>query len=270
MKLNLNKPLCFFDLETTGLNVGKDKIVDICILKINPDQTKETFQTLINPEMPIPAEATSIHHITDDDVKNQPTFKDLAHKIKQFIGNGDLAGYNSNKFDVPLLVEEFLRCNVDFDIKNRRVIDVQNIFHKMEQRTLNAASQFYLGKEIENAHSALADTEATFEIFKAQIQKYEGIPFKDKQGRISQPIVNDMEALSNFSNMFNAVDFSGHIVLNEKKEAVLNFGKHKGKPVKDVFMKEPNYYSWMMNSDFPLYTKKVITELYMQTKTTLF
>lgn len=262
--LNLGKPLCFFDLETTGVQVGSDKIIEICILKVNPNQSTSSPEIKtwrVNPGIPIPAESSKIHGIYDADVASKPLFKEIANEIAQFIGNADLAGYNSNKFDVPLLVEEFLRADIAFELKNRRLVDVQNIFHKMEQRTLSAASKFYLHKPLEGAHGAEADTVATYEILKAQIAKYENVPFVDKEGVEQISIQNDIDTLSKFSKMNNSVDLVGQIVLNEAGKEVFNFGKHKGMPVEEVFKKEPSYYDWMQKADFPLYTKKILTEI---------
>jgi DNA polymerase III subunit epsilon len=261
MQLNLTRPLVFFDLETTGVHVGSDRIVQICLLKIMPDQTETVRNYLVNPEMPIPPVTTAIHGITDEDVKDKPTFRQLSKEIALFIGNSDLAGYNSNKFDVPLLVEEFLRCDVDFDLKNRNLIDVQNIFHKMEQRTLRAAYKFYCSKELINAHDAEVDTRATMEVFKAQIDRYQDTEYIDPAGKISKPIVNKMEALAKFSVQHPKADLVGHIGLDPDGTEVFNFGKHKGKPVEEVFTKEPSYYDWMMHGDFPLSTKRVITAI---------
>ncbi len=248
MKLNLKKPIAFFDLETTGVDVSKDRIVEIAILKVNPNQSTETKTMRINPEIPIPKEASKIHGITDDDVKDAPTFKQVAKEIAKFIEGCDLAGYNSNQFDIPLLAEEFLRANVDFNIKNRRFVDVQVIFHKMEQRTLSAAYKFYCKKDLEGAHGAAADTMATYEVLQAQLDKYENLK-------------NDIEELSKISYHRKSADLLGRIVYNSKGEEIFNFGKHKGKTVKEVLEKEPGYYAWMMNADFPLYTKKVLTEI---------
>lgn len=249
MHLQLKKSICFFDLETTGVNVGADRIVEISILKISPDGTKTTYTKRMNPGMHIPEEASSIHGIYDADVKDEKKFEELAQEIKNFIDDSDLAGYNSNKFDIPLLLEEFLRFNVNFDISNRKLVDVQNIFHKMEQRTLSAAYKFYCQKDLENAHSAEADIIATHEVLEAQLEKYSDLQ-------------KDVDFLHEFSKPKNApVDFAGRIVYNDKNIPVFNFGKHKGKTVTEVFKTEPSYYNWMMNGDFPLYTKKVITEI---------
>jgi DNA polymerase-3 subunit epsilon len=248
MKLKLNRPLAFIDLETTGINVGSDRIVELSILKLFADGTKEVKTQRINPTIPIPQQSSAIHGIYDKDVQNEPTFKSVAKTIAQFIDACDLAGYNSNKFDIPLLAEEFLRAEVDFDLKGRKLVDVQNIFHQMEQRTLAAAYKFYCQKELENAHSAEADIIATHEILEAQLHRYETLK-------------NEIDFLHDFSNRSNAADLAGRIVFNAKGVEVFNFGKHKDKPVEEVFKKEPSYYNWMMDGDFPLYTKKVITNI---------
>jgi DNA polymerase III subunit epsilon len=261
MELNLTRPIAFFDLETTGIKVATDRIVEICIHKINVDGTTKTKTLKINPEMPIPPEVTAIHGITDEDVKDAPKFSEIAHELAKFLENCDLAGFNSNHFDIPLLAEEFLRVDVDFDLKGRRFIDIQNIFHKMEPRNLIAAYKFYCNKDLENAHSAEADTIATFEILKAQLDRYNGTDFKDRQGKVTKPIVNDVRSLSEFTYVTKSVDLIGHIVYNDKKEEVFNFGKHKGKKVTDVFKSEPSYYDWIMKSEFPLSTKKVVTSI---------
>lgn len=263
IKLNLSKPLVFLDLETTGTQVGKDRIVEVCLLRVNVDNTYDIKTRLVNPEMLIPAEVEKIHGITNERVANEPTFSQLAHELNQFIGNADLAGYNSNKFDIPLLVEEFLRAGIDFELKNRRMIDVQNIFHKMEPRTLKAAYAFYCGQRLENAHSAEADTMATYEVFLAQLERYQGVDYEDRDGNVSQPIVNDVKALHEFTTNSNWVDLVGHIAYKDQKE-VFNFGKHKGVSVIEVFEREPSYYDWMMKADFPLSTKKVITGIYLK------
>jgi DNA polymerase-3 subunit epsilon len=254
MKLQLRRPLAFVDLETTGVNVGSDRIIEISILKLHPDGKKETYTKRINPGIPIPAESSAIHGIYDKDVANEPDFKTLARDILRFIGDSDLAGYNSTKFDFPLLVEEFLRVEIDFDIRKKKLVDVQAIFHKMEQRTLAAAYKFYCAKELENAHSAEADILATAEVLEAQLEKY---------GDLS----GDIDALHEFTKpKYAPVDFAGRIVLNEQQVPVFNFGKHKGKPVEEVFRIEPSYYSWMMQGDFPLFTKKIITEFRLKSK----
>lgn len=248
MKLQLKRPIVFFDLETTGTDVAKDRIVEISILKLHPDGKKEVKTRRVNPEMPIPVGSSEIHGIYDEDVKDEPTFAALAKSLAQFIGNSDLAGYNSNKFDVPLLMEEFLRVDVDFDLESRKLVDVQNIFHKMEQRTLVAAYKFYCGKDLVDAHSAEADIKATYEVLESQIERYEELE-------------NDIDFLADFSKRNDTADLMGRIVFNEEGVEVFNFGKHKGKPVTEVLEKEPSYYDWMMKGDFPLYTKKVLTSI---------
>jgi len=261
MKLNLNKPLVFFDLETTGVNVGSDRIVEICVLKVLPDGSEDVKTWLVNPTIPIPPYVTLIHGIKDADVADKPTFKELAREIAGFIGNADLAGFNSNKFDIPLLVEEFLRTDVDFDLKNRRFVDIQNIFHKMEPRNLKAAYKFYCNENLENAHTAEADTRATYEILNAQIDRYDGTTIMDNKGNEVTPIINDVKALHDFSFQNRNADLVGHIIFNDKDQEIFNFGKHKGKPVEQVFSQEPAYYDWMMKADFPLSTKKTITAI---------
>ncbi|PJB16343.1 MAG: DNA polymerase III subunit epsilon [Flavobacteriales bacterium CG_4_9_14_3_um_filter_32_8] len=248
MNLKLTRPLAFFDLETTGLNIASDRIVEISIVKIFPNGDKEIKTKRINPTIPISKESSSIHGIYDKDVKDKATFNDVAKELAEFIDGCDLAGYNSNKFDIPLLAEEFLRANIDFDVSKFKLIDVQNIFHKMEQRTLVAAYKFYCNKDLDNAHSAEADTTATYEILEAQLEKYSDLK-------------NETTFLSEFSQITKNVDLLGRIIYNNKNVETFNFGKHKGKTVIEVLEKEPGYYSWMMNGDFPLYTKKVLKEI---------
>ncbi len=260
MELNLKNPVIFFDLETTGIDITKDRIVEISMLKVFPNGKEECTTQLVNPTIPIDPNATAIHGISDDDVKDAPAFAQIAKKLLEEFEGCDLAGYNSNRFDIPLLVEEFLRANVDFDPKKRKFIDVQVIFHKMEQRTLSAAYKFYCQKELVDAHSAEADTRATYEILKAQLDMYDKIPFKPAKGD-PVPIVNDMEFLSEFSAHNRNADFAGRIIYDDKGIEVFNFGKYKGKAVEEVLDKDPGYYSWMMNGDFPLYTKKVMTNI---------
>lgn len=268
MKLNLTRPLAFFDLETTGVHVVTDRIVEISIYKVHPDGSSESMTKLVNPTIPIPAEVTAIHGIRNEDVADAPTFAQLAPTLDSFLENCDLAGYNSNKFDVPMLIEEFLRCNIQFDIKKRRLIDVQNIFHKMEPRTLRAAYRFYCGKELVGAHEAEADTRATYEILLAQIEKYQGVDFEDQDGKVSQPIVNDMQALHSFSYNHRNADLVGHIGLNRQGKEIFNFGKHKGRLVEDVFRQEPQYFDWMMKADFPLSTKNLIQQIMLRGRNT--
>ncbi len=250
-KLKLTRPLAFIDLETTGINVASDRIVEIAILKLMPNGDKEMKSMRINPTIPIPALVTKIHGISDEDIKDSPTFKDAAVMLHKYIEGCDLAGYNSNKFDIPLLAEEFLRSEIEFDVSKIKLVDVQNIFHKMEQRTLAAAYLFYCGRPLENAHSADADITATWEILEAQLERY-------------KELQNDVDFLSDFSSRSNNVDLAGRIVFNEQGIPVFSFGKHNGKPVTEIFEKEPSYYNWMMNGDFPLYTKKVLTQLRLQ------
>ncbi len=264
MKLNLKRPLAFFDLETTGINVGSDRIVEIAILKAMPDGTELVKTLRINPEMPIPLQSSLIHGIYDEDIAQAPTFKQVAQEMVEFIGDADLAGYNSNRFDIPVLLEECLRAGVDLDMTDRKFVDVQNVFHQMEQRTLKAAYKFYCGKDIVNAHSAEADITATYHVLLAQIERYKGVDFEDKQGNISQPVLNDVDALHVFTNMNKPVDFAGRMVYNEKNEETFNFGKHKGKTVEQVFDVEPSYYAWMKQGDFPLYTKKKLEEVWLR------
>lgn len=266
MKLNLTKPLVFFDLETTGIQVGSDRIIEICLLKVAVNGEVSTLVHRVNPSMPIPPQSTEIHGITDEMVKDKPTFKELSAEIANFIGDSDLAGYNSNKFDVPLLVEEFLRVGINFDIQNHKLIDVQNIFHKMEPRTLKAAYKFYCGKNLDNAHSAEADTMATYEILLAQIERYEGVEYEDRDGNISCPIVNDIKKLQEFTTNSNWADLVGHLGYNKDGKEIFNFGKYKGKAVEEVFIIEPAYYDWMMKADFPLSTKRVITDIRLRSK----
>lgn len=253
MNLKLKRPIVFFDLETTGVDTSRDRIVEISMVKITPDGDKVVKTRRINPEMPIPAEATAVHGITDEDVRDEPTFRQITKSLAQFIEGCDFGGFNSNRFDLPVLVEEFLRAGVDVDFKRRRFVDVQNIFHKKEQRTLVAAYKFYCDKDLENAHSAEADTLATYEVLEAQIERY--------------PDIGDtVEALADFSTHGEIVDFAGRIALNDKGEEVFTFGKYRGRSVEEVFRQEPSYYSWMMQGDFPLYTKKVITEIRLRQK----
>lgn len=248
MKLNLRNPLVFFDLETTGINIVTDRIVEISYLKIMPNGDEESRTRRINPERPIPAEATAVHGITDEDVKDCPTFQKVAKSLAAQIEGCDLAGYNSNRFDIPLLAEEFLRAGVDIDMTKRKFVDVQTIFHKKEQRTLSAAYKFYCNLELTDAHSAEADTKATYEILKSQLDRYPDLE-------------NDINFLSEFSSFGNNVDFAGRIVYNDKKEEVINFGKYKGRLVEEVLREDPGYYGWIIGGDFPLHTKKCFTNI---------
>lgn len=260
MELNLKNPLVFFDLETTGINVSKDRIVELAMLKVKPNGETEKKVALVNPTIPIPEEAAMIHGIRDEDVKDKATFKEIAKTLAKFLEGCDLGGFNIVRFDVPLLVEEFLRADVDFDVSQRKLIDAQKIFFLMEQRTLTAAYKFYCGKTLEGAHGAEADNNATYEVFKAQIERYAGQEVTDASGRQLGKIQNDMAAIHHLvaSNM---VDLAGRIVLNDKGVEVFNFGKHKGRPVTEVLDKERGYYDWMMNGDFPLDTKRKLTQI---------
>lgn len=261
MELALKNPLVLFDLETTGINVVTDRIVEISYLKIYPDGKEESKTQRINPEIPIPENATAIHGITNNDVKDMPTFKEYAKNFVKVLEGSDLGGFNSNKFDIPLLAEEFLRVDIDFDFKKRKLIDVQVIFHKMERRTLSAAYKFYCEKDLHDAHSAAADTLATYEVLKAQLDRYQGADYEDQDGNISQPIKNSVEALAAFSSHNENADFAGRIIYDKKGRETFNFGKYKGIPVEDVFQKDPGYYGWILNSEFPLYTKKILTQI---------
>ena len=254
MELNLRNPLIFFDLETTGVNAAKDKIVEISYIKVYPNGNEESNTIRINPGRHIPEEATAVHHITADDVKNCPSFKDVAKELSRVFEGCDIAGFNSNRFDLPLLVEEFLAAGVNIDMTKRKFIDVQTIFHKMEQRTLVAAYKFYCGKNLEDAHSADADTRATYEVLKAQLDRYPSLQ-------------NDVNFLSEFSTQNKNVDFAGRIIYNDKNVEVFNFGKHKGCPVEEVFRTiDRGYYDWMMQGDFPQNTKNVITNIKLRCK----
>ncbi|MGV8134313.1 MAG: exonuclease domain-containing protein [Mangrovibacterium sp.] len=266
MKLNLKNPLIFLDLETTGINIVTDRIVEIALLKINLDGTEESREMRINPEMPIPEHSSKIHGIYDDDVKDAPTFREVARSLAQFIEGCDLAGFNSNRFDIPLLAEEFIRVDVDIDLKRKKFIDVQAIFHKMEKRTLAAAFKFYCHQELDGAHGAMVDTRATYDVLKAQLDVYQDAEYEDPQGRVSKPIVNDVEALCSFSSYDRNVDFVGRIVYDEKGVEVFNFGKNKGIPVEKVLREQAGYYGWVMNGEFPLYTKKVLTAIKLRMK----
>ena len=248
MELKLSKPICFFDLETTGIDITKDRIVEISILKVYPNGNKESKTWLVNPTIPIPKAASDVHGITDERVAGEPTFKELAKQIHNMIKDSDLAGYNSDRFDIPLLAEEMLRAEVDFDLGNRVSVDVQTIFHKMEQRTLSAAYKFYCGKDLIDAHTASADTNATYEILKAQLDRYDNLE-------------NNVKKLSEFTYRKQIADFAGFIGYNDKGEEIFTFGKHKGKRVEDIFDEEPGYFGWLLGADFPLYTKKILTAI---------
>ncbi|MBD5238036.1 MAG: 3'-5' exonuclease [Bacteroidales bacterium] len=253
MKLNLTRPLIFFDLETTGTNIVKDRIVELSYIKVYPDGREESKSRRLNPEMHIPEGATAVHHISDEDVANEPTFRQVSKALLEIFEGCDIAGYNSNKFDVPLLIEEFARVGINFDISDRKFVDVQNIFHKMEQRTLVAAYRFYCNKELEGAHSALADTQATYEVLKSQLDRYPDLE-------------NDVEKLADFSRAGRGIDLAARFVLDDNDVPVMNFGKHKGQPVKEVFRKEPSFYAWMMQGEFARNTKDVATRFYNEVR----
>jgi len=255
MKLQLNKPLCFFDLETTGTDISKDRIVEIAVLKLHPDGTKETLELRVNPEMPIPPEVSAVHGITNEMVADAPTFKQQSQKIYGFIKGCDLAGFNSDRFDIPLLVEELLRAEIDFDFKSTKTIDVQTIFHKMEARTLTAALRFYCNQELTDAHSALADTQATHDVLLSQLERYEEL----------EP---NVAFLNDFSTRRKTADFAGFVVYDKAGELCFGFGKHKGKKVTEILEKEPGYFGWVLNADFPRYTKKVLTEIRLKAMNT--
>lgn len=253
MKLKLNRPIVFFDLETTGTNVNSDRIVEISIVKLFPDGEIKSKTRRINPEMPIPAEATAVHHITDEDVANEPTFRQIASSLAQLIAGCDIAGFNSNRFDIPLLDQEFERAGIDFDFSRARFIDVQTIFHKKEPRTLVAAYKYYCGKDLTEAHSALADTTATMEVLLAQLERYDDLP-------------TDVATLSEFASNNRNVDLMGRLIYDEQGREVINFGKHKGRLAEEVFMTDPGYYSWIMGGDFPNNTKKAFTRIKLRMK----
>lgn len=257
MELKLKNPICFFDLETTGIDVANDRIVEIAILKVYPNGNKESKTWLVNPEMPIPPHISEIHGITDDKVANEPNFKALSKEIYNMIKDSDLAGYNSDRFDIPLLAEELLRADIDFDMKSRVSIDVQTIFHKMEKRTLSAAYKFYCGKELEGAHGAEVDTNATYEVLKSQLDRYEELE-------------NDVRKLSEFTTRKKMADFAGFIIYDKDDEEIFSFGKHKGKKVEVVLEEEPGYFGWILNANFPLYTKKVLTAIKLRKLNTKF
>lgn len=253
MRLKLNRPIVFFDLETTGTNITHDRIVEISLIKVMPDGTEIEKTRRINPEMPIPAEATAIHHITDEDVAGEPTFRQVASSLAQLLKGCDIAGFNSNRFDIPLLDQEFQRAGVAFDISNARFIDVQTIYHKKEPRTLVAAYRYYCDKDLEAAHSANADTRATLEVLKAQLDKYEDLP-------------DTVEALSEYACANRNVDLAGRLIYDDKHREVINFGKYKGKLAEEVLSKDLGYYGWIMNGDFPQNTKNAFTRIRLRIK----
>jgi DNA polymerase-3 subunit epsilon len=260
MKLNLRNPLCFFDLETTGTNIVQDRIIEIAVIKLTPAGEVLRKSNILNPTIPIPAEAAAIHGLTDADVNDKPTFKEVAKEYARFFEGADLAGFNILKFDIPILVEEFLRAGVEFDYSRKKIIDSQRIYHLMEKRTLGAAYQFYLNKQLTDSHTAEADTEASMEVLLAQVERYANQPVTDGMGKKIGEIKNDMEALAQLTTS-DLVDLAGRMIKNKHGEAFFNFGKHKGKKVLDVLRDEPSYYDWMMNGDFPLDTKRKLTEI---------
>jgi DNA polymerase-3 subunit epsilon len=262
-QLQLNKPLAFFDLETTGILVNKDRIVEISIAKANPDGTVDVKTRRVNPGIPIPLEASLVHGIYDADVANEPNFKQVAKSLAGFLDGCDLAGFNSNRFDVPMLVEEFLRAEVDFDMKNRKLVDAQRIFHMMEPRNLTAAYRFYCDKELVGAHGAEADVLATLEVLNAQVKRYANTTLKDTEGKEYFPIQNDIYKLHELTAS-NSIDFANRMVYNKDKVAVFNFGKHIGRPILEVLKSDQSYYDWIMKGDFPMDTKRKLTEIKLQ------
>jgi DNA polymerase-3 subunit epsilon len=268
-KLKLKRPLVVFDLETTGTQVGTDRIVEIAMIKVNPDgsvvrkpeQSGAEHRILVNPEMPIPVESSLVHGIYDDDVKDKFTFSQIAPGLVKFLHDCDLGGFNSNRFDVPMLAEEFLRVEIDFGLEGRNLIDVQNIFHKMEQRTLKAAYKFYCDKELEGAHEAMPDTSATLEVLVTQLEKYKEATIQDSHGETVGPVPADMDELHKFCQRTNNVDLAGRLIYDDNGVIIFNFGKHKGVPAKELLEKDPGYFGWMMRGDFPRYTKRVLEQI---------
>ncbi|MCQ2212410.1 MAG: 3'-5' exonuclease [Bacteroidaceae bacterium] len=254
MKLNLKNPIIFFDLETTGIDVAKDRIVELCYIKVFPNGNEESKSMRLNPGMHIPEASSQVHGIYDEDVQDCPTFSQIASDLKKVFEGADLAGFNSNRFDIPLLVEEFLRVGIDIDLSRRKMVDVQNIYHKLERRTLIAAYKYYCNKDLENAHSALADTRATLEVLEAQLDRY------------PDDLQNDISFLAEFSSLNKNADFAGRFVYDDEGNIVINFGKYKGRPLIDTLRHDPGYYGWMQQSDFPLNTKQVLTKAYLQSK----
>ena len=267
--LHLKRPLVVFDLETTGVQVGTDRIVEIAMIKISPDgsvvrkpeKAGNEYRILVNPEMPIPLESSLVHGVYDDDVKSKHTFGVIAPGLVKFLHNCDLGGFNSNRFDVPMLAEEFLRVGVDFGLEGRNLIDVQNIFHKMEQRTLKAAYRFYCDKELEGAHEAYPDTAATLEILVSQLEKYSDATISDSRGETVGPVPSDMDELNKFCQRTHNADLAGRLIYNEDGVIVFNFGKNKGVSVKELIERDPGYFGWMMKGDFPRYTKRVLEQI---------
>lgn len=265
MKLNLVRPIAFIDLETTGVDIANDRIVQIAVLKVFPDGQEKVASRIINPTIPIPDSASQVHGIYDKDVISEPTFADIAQRLADYLGDCDFAGYNSNKFDIPLLVAEFLRAGIEFNLEGRNIVDVQTIFHKMEPRSLKAAYKFYCNEDLIGAHDAVNDIRATYEVFKSQIQRYEETPYEDKEGNISYPIKNNIETLASFTP-FNLLDPTNKIIADEEGKFVFNFGKHKGRTVESVFAEDPSYYNWMMNKDFSVFTKRAIQQVWEKMK----
>ena len=263
MEINLNRDICFFDLEATGLNVIRDRIVQIAIIKLFADKREpERFVQLINPGIPISEEAMGVHGLTPKDLANKPTFRQVAKKIYDFIGKSDLAGYNSNRFDVPLLMEEFARVGIEFDVSRRRTIDVQRIFYKMEPRSLTAALRFYCGKELPNAHDALADVQATIDVFKGQLEKYENVDLVNDDGEIIEaPIKNDMQVLHEFTTDLKTIDATQRLKYNKDGIVVFNFGKYMGKPVAEVLARDKQYYNWILNKEFSTQVKQIVKKI---------
>ena len=268
-QLHLKRPLVFFDLETTGTKVGVDRIVEMAMVKLMPDgsviqkpeESGKSHRILVNPEMPIPVESSLIHGVYDEDVKDAPTFKRIAPGLLKWLHGCDLGGFNSNRFDVPMLAEEFLRVGIDFGLEGVHLIDVQNVFHRMEQRTLRAAFKFYCDKDLEGEHEALPDTMATVEVFLAQLERYKNTTVLDSRGDTVGPVPSDMEALAEFCKMRNNADLMGRLVFDEEGQVVFQFGKHTGKRVKDVLDRDPGYFGWMMQGDFPRYTKRILQKV---------
>jgi DNA polymerase-3 subunit epsilon len=260
MTLNLKNPLCVFDIETTGTSITKDRILEIAVIKLFPGGEVQRKANVLNPTIPIPAESTKFHGLTDEDVKDKPFFKDVAKDYARFLEGADIAGFSVMKLDIPILVEEFLRCGIDFDYSRKKIVDAQKIFHLMEKRTLKAAYRFYLQKELEDSHSAEADADATLAVLLSQVERYDGMDVTDATDKKIGEIRNDVDSLSKITTM-DMVDLAGRMIRNEKGQEIFNFGKHKNKPVLQVFRDEPAYYEWMMNGDFPMDTKRKLTEI---------
>ncbi|MEM9923371.1 MAG: exonuclease domain-containing protein [Cyanobacteria bacterium P01_D01_bin.50] len=261
MKLNLVRPMAFIDLETTGVDIVKDRIIQTAVLKVFPDGKEEMKTWITNPTIPIPISSSEIHGIYDEDVKDKPTFANIADSLFNYINDSDLAGYNSNRFDIPLLIAEFLRVDIDFQLEGRNIVDVQTIFHKMEPRSLKAAYRYYCGKELVGAHDAENDIRATYEVLKSQLERYENVEYEDKDGNKSYPIKNNIVKLQEFTP-FDFLDPTKKVIYDEQNQIIFNFGKYKGKPVAEAFKEEPNYYRWMMEKEFSVFTKKAVTKIW--------